>query len=356
MAYRAAEARARSLVGDATARTFARYFAAGEVFFRLREDALYRVVLRKRPAPKVWTRLLRPSDLPRAPQPDVATTRTAWFGSGASAAAVQSHYDISNDFYALWLGPTMMYSSGLWSSAHEAADDLDAAVSRKIDFFARHLVTAPGAALLDIGCGWGGALRRIVATGSLDHAVGLTLSTAQRDFVRAQPIAGADVRLESWADHEPVRPYDAILSFGAFEHFAKDGTTSTQRIETYRRFFARCFEWLKPDGRLGLETIAHDGAPDTAAPLGRGPLGDAVLQLYPESICPHLCEIVLGFEPYFEVEVLRSDADDFAMTCRLWHLALRAHYEAAVALVGEATVRRFRQYLVSSELQFRTVP
>ena len=119
---------------------------------------------------------------------------------------MQAHYDISNDFYALWLGPTMMYSSGLWSPANEAADDLDAAVSRKIDFFARHLVTAPGAALLDVGCGWGGALRRIVGTGSVDHAVGLTLSTAQHDFVRAQPIAGADVRLESWADHEPVRP------------------------------------------------------------------------------------------------------------------------------------------------------
>ena len=121
-----------------------------------------------------------------------------------------------------------------------------------------------------------------------------------------------------------MRPYDAIQSFGAFEHFAKDGTTSTQRIETYRRFFARCFAWLKPDGRLGLETIAHDGAPDTASPLGRGPLGDAVLQLYPESLCPHLCEIVLGFEPYFEVEVLRADADDFARTCRLWQLGLRA--------------------------------
>ena len=112
MAYRAAEARARSLVGDVTARTFARYFAAGEVFFRLREDALYRVVLRKRPEPKVWTRLLRPSDLAHAPQPDVAPSRPALIGSGASAAAVQAHYDISNDFYALWLGPTMMYLVG----------------------------------------------------------------------------------------------------------------------------------------------------------------------------------------------------------------------------------------------------
>ena len=55
-------------------------------------------------------------------------------------------------------------------------------------------------------------------------------------------------------------------------------------------------------------------------------VGDAVLRLYPESLCPHLCELVLGFEPYFEVGILRSDADDFARTCRLWHLALRQRF------------------------------
>jgi len=63
---------------------------------------------------------------------------------------------------------------------------------------------------------------------------------------------------------------------------------------------------------------------------------------------------VLGFEPYFEVELLRSDAADFARTCRLWHLALRAHEARAIALVGAETVQRFRRYLVSSEIQFRT--
>ena len=83
-------------------------------------------------------------------------------------------------------------------------------------------------------------------------------------------------------------------SFGAFEHFARDGTTGPERIATYRSFFARCYDWLAPGGRLGLETIVHDDAPDTATPRGRGPLGDSVLALYPESICPHLSEVVLG--------------------------------------------------------------
>jgi cyclopropane fatty-acyl-phospholipid synthase-like methyltransferase len=113
-------------------------------------------------------------------------------------------------------------------------------------------------------------------------------------------------------------------------------------------------EWLVPGGRLALETIAHDGAPDTDALLGRGPLGDFVLSLYPESLCPHLGEIVLGFEPFFEVELLRSDPADFARTCRAWLTALREHEPEAAAVAGEQTVRQFRRYLASSEIQFRT--
>lgn len=352
LAYRAAAARARALVGEQVARTFERYFATGEAYFRLREDSLYRVVLKKRPRPKTWAQRLRPSDLDAPPDPH-GPAEPADAHAGASPAAVRAHYDVSNAFYALWLGPTMMYSSGLWAPDDDAVD-LDAAQCRKIDLFARHLLPAPGARVLDVGCGWGFNAARLVAVHGAREAVGLTLSDAQRAYGTARQASGVDIRLQDWADHDPAHPYDAIVSYGAFEHFARDGTTSTQRVAAYRRFFARCFAWLTPNGRLGLETIAHDGAPDTAAPLGRGPLGDSVLAIYPESICPHLSEVVLGFEPYFEVELLQSDPADFARTCRHWLLALRAHEPEAAALIGADTARRFRRYLVSSELQFRT--
>jgi cyclopropane-fatty-acyl-phospholipid synthase len=361
LAYRAGRARATALVGDATARTFAKYFAVGDTFFRLREDSLYRVILEKRPKPKVWTRLLQPSDVPVRPSVTALDRDRQSVGvadhlaaDGASRTAVEYHYDISNEFYALWLGPTMMYSSGMWASQEPDHRELDSALYRKIDFFAAHVLSAPGAEVLDVGCGWGGNLRRLIETHHVGRAVGLTLSAAQHEFLVAAPIRETDIRLESWTDHHPVRPYDAIVSYGAFEHFARDGTTSIDRIRAYRRFFGCCFDWLNAGGRLALETIAHDGAPDTETPLGRGPLGDFVLEIYPESICPHLCEIVLGFEPYFEIEVLRSDAADFARTCRLWHVALRAHETEAAMQVGAELVRRFRRYLASSEMQFRT--
>jgi cyclopropane-fatty-acyl-phospholipid synthase len=343
LALRRHEAEARALVGPDASRTHARYFAGSEALFRLREQTLYRVVLTKRPQAKVWAVTVRPSDLEHAkPSP------------GASPAAVSTHYDVSNSFYGLWLGPTMMYSSAMWAEGEEP-DDLATAHDRKIDFFAdRVLPSDRSARVLDIGCGWGGTLRRLRETRDLADGVGLTLSPAQHGFLADDPVPGTTISLEDWQDHVPTQPYDAIVSFGAFEHFAQDGSTGPQRIASYRRFFARCHDWLVPGGRLALETIAHDDAPDTDRTLGRGPLGDFVLSLYPESLCPHLGEVVLGLEPYFELETLRSDADDFARTFRAWTIRLRSHREDADRLVGPEVAGRFRRYLAACELQFRT--
>ena len=342
------EARAQALVGAETWRIHARYLAGGEVLFRLREQTLCRAILTKRPQPKSWAVTLTPSAAARAePRP------------GASAGAVRAHYDVSNDFYRLWLGPTMMYTSAMWT-AGETPADLDTAQDRKNDFFSGLVLPASDgpasdgpARVLDVGCGWGGSLRRMAAARAID-GVGLTLSPAQRDFATGVPVPGLEIRLEDWQDHHPTSRYDGIVSFGAFEHFAQDGTTGPERVASYRRFFRSCHDWLVPEGRLGLETIAHDDAPDTDQPLGRGPLGDFVLGLYPESLAPHLGELVLGFDPYFELEVLRADGDDFARTFRAWSLALRAQRDAAEALVGAETAARFRRYLAACEVQFRT--
>ena len=338
---RRARCRAAELVGQDNVRTFGRYFAAGEVLFRLREQALYRVVLEKRPRPKTW--IVTP--LPSALAPHESE------GRGASTEAIRAHYDVSNEFYAAWLGPSMMYSSGLWRAGDPP--DLDAATDRKIDYFAGQVIRGGAARVLDVGCGWGATLRRLISRHNARAAVGLTLSERQHEFISHRPVPAVEVRVEGWEDYRPVHPFDAIFCFGAFEHFARDGMSAAQRVARYRQFFARCHTWLQPNGRLGLETIAHDDAPDTAAPLGRGPLGDSVLELFPESLCPQLSEVILGFEPWFEIEVLRSDAADFARTFRAWQVALRENDAVAAAGAGPDTVRRFRRYLAASELQFR---
>ena len=270
LAYREQEALAQSLVGPGTCRTWARYFAAGEAAFRIREHSLYRVILTKRPEPKSWAVVVRPSDVPVAPDAVIAPV-------SASAAAVRSHYDVSNSFYALWLGPSMMYSSGMWDGA---GADLERAQQRKIDFFADRVLPGTGTGrVLDVGCGWGGTMRRLAGEHGVTSVTGLTLSRAQLAYLAEHPVAGGEARLQDWNDHDPAEPYDAIFSFGAFEHFARDGTTGPQRIAGYRRFFRSCSRWLAPGGRRARDDrprrrAGHRGAagPGTAGRLRSQPV------------------------------------------------------------------------------------
>ena len=210
-----------------------------ESLFRLGEQTLYRAVLRRRPAPKVWRSPLRPGS--------ARHRRRRAAAPAASAQAVQAHYDLSNDFFALWLDPSMAYSSGMW----EGDDDLASATDRKVRFFLEALDLPAGGRLLDVGCGWGAALVRATSQDPGLDAVGLTLSPAQKEHAERLVGPRAEIRLEPWQEHLPAGRYDGILSFGAFEHFARDGSSSVERVLAYRRFFASCYAWLVPGGRLG---------------------------------------------------------------------------------------------------------
>src|SRR5258705_13615220 len=97
---------------------------------------------------------------------------------GASAEAIQHHYDVGNDFYTLWLDETKTYSSALW----EDARTLEEAQLRKIDYHIRQARVEGAHRVLDIGCGWGSTLKRLVEHAGVEQAVGITLSNAQADW------------------------------------------------------------------------------------------------------------------------------------------------------------------------------
>src|SRR5262249_48565126 len=146
---------------------------------------------------------------------------------GASARAIETHYDVGNGFYELWLDPTLTYSCALWAGED---DTLDAAQLRKLDYIGAPALARNAKRVLDIGCGWGGLLRRLTSHG-VGEAVGLTLSRAQHDFVSGLALPGVETRLESWRDHRPSRPYDGIVSVGAFEHFADEDLSPSEKLE-----------------------------------------------------------------------------------------------------------------------------
>jgi cyclopropane-fatty-acyl-phospholipid synthase len=260
---------------------------------------------------------------------------------GASPEAIQAHYDVSNRFYQLWLDPSLTYSCALWAGDD---DTLEAAQQRKLDYIAEPALSRGAKRVLDIGSGWGSLLRRLSA-GGVESLTGLTLSQQQLDHVRSLHIPGAEVRLESWRDHKPAEPYDAIVSVGAFEHFADLDLTESQRLAIYREFFQACHAWLKPGGSLTLQTIAYGPVP---APVGR----EIFLEVFPESDLPRPSELFRTSEDLFEVSELRNDREHYIRTLKAWHRNLRAKRAEAVAEVGHDKVEFFKRYLGASAMMF----
>jgi cyclopropane-fatty-acyl-phospholipid synthase len=260
---------------------------------------------------------------------------------GASAAAIEHHYDLGAAFYALWLGSELTYSCALFADG----DDLESAQHRKIDFHARESGAAGARHVLDVGCGWGSTMQRLVERHRVERVTGLTLSRDQAAWIAARH-PQVEARLESWLEHRPSGPYDAIVSIGAFEHFVGRALPRARKIATYREFFTRCHEWLRAGGTMSLQTIAYGTLrPEQISPF-------ITTEVFPESDLPSLGEIADACDHLFEITRLRNDRSDYARTCREWARRLSAHRAAAEALVGAQRVLRFERFLKMSAAGF----
>ena len=144
--------------------------------------------------------------------------------TGALPEAIISHYDKGEDFFKLVLGPELIYSCALF----EGDDDLVEAQRRKLDYHIEAANAANAKRVLDVGCGWGAMLRRLVDHAEVPHVVGLTLSPSQANWIRRQPRPGLEVVEQDWRDHKPTRRYDAIIS-------VVRSSTSSKRASILRR-------------------------------------------------------------------------------------------------------------------------
>jgi cyclopropane-fatty-acyl-phospholipid synthase len=262
--------------------------------------------------------------------------------SGASAEAIRAHYDVSDDFFRLWLGPDMVYSAALFADG----DDLAAAQTRKLDHHIEAAGARGAARVLDVGCGWGALLRRLTTDAGAKQAVGLTLSASQAAHARSLNLPGVEAREEDWRDHKPDGPYDAIISIGAFEHFARQGLSDAERLAAYREFFDFCRANLKMGGRVSLQTIAYVATGFDLPPF----IGEEV---FPESELPLVWEPIAAAGWGFELVAFRNDREHYERTLKLWHQNLVARRGEAVAIAGEAAVAHFDRYLKISAMAFR---
>lgn len=264
---------------------------------------------------------------------------------GAGRQAIEHHYDVGRDFYRLWLDPRLVYSCALWTG--ELDEDLEGAQLAKLAWHATAARADGAGRVLDIGCGWGAMLRYLVDERGVGHATGLTLSADQASACASSD--RYDARVEDWRDHRPDGGYDAIISIGAFEHFARDDLTRTERVAIYRDFFERCAGWLPAGGRLSLQTIAYEDYDRTSSTTS----SFFIEEIFPESGLPQLSDIINAAEGWFRLVGFRSDATHYEQTLRLWQANLEAKSAEATQVVGRETYRRYLRYLRVSRAMFQ---
>ena len=276
---------------------------------------------------------------PLPPPPEEARMSGRLHSRRRDAQAVSHHYDVSNDFYSLLLGPSMAYSCAAWSSPSVG---LHTAQDAKYELVSRKLGLRPGMRLLDVGCGWGGMVIHAARHHGV-HATGVTLSSEQADLARRR------VREEGLEDQVTVRlqdyrdisdgPYDAISSIGMFEHVGEN------RLAEY---FSRMYALLAPEGRLLNHGITR---PAGSKPLGRK--GFIPRYVFPDGELHELGTVVTQVQHAgFEVRHCESLREHYALTLRAWVENMERHYDQAVARVGEGRARVWRLYLAGSALGF----
>ncbi|WP_067903180.1 cyclopropane mycolic acid synthase family methyltransferase [Nocardia vaccinii] len=263
---------------------------------------------------------------------------------------VQSHYDVSDDFYRLFLDPSMTYSCAFFERPDMT---LEQAQLAKIDLSLGKLDLRPGQILLDVGCGWGATMFRAAAQYDV-RVIGLTLSGNQFDHVRSeierQGLTDVEVRLQGWEEFDGH--VDRIVSIGAFEHF---------RRERYEEFFTRCYQSLPPDGRMLLHTIIGHSLADLhrlGIPVTREDARFHIFirrEIFPGGQLPQPAVITrLAGRSGFGTEQIQSLRQHYSHTLDLWAHALQDNRAEAERITSPETYARYLRYLTGSADHFRS--
>jgi cyclopropane-fatty-acyl-phospholipid synthase len=263
---------------------------------------------------------------------------------------VQAHYDLSDDFFRLFLDPTQTYSC-----AYFERDDmtLEEAQIAKVDLSLGKLGLEPGMTLLDVGCGWGATLRRAIEKYDV-NVVGLTLSEnqaahVQKSFDELDTPRSRRVLLEGWEKFD--EPVDRIVSIGAFEHFGR---------QRWGHFFKMAYSILPSDGVMLLHTIVRPGFKEARA---KGlPLTHEVVhftqfilaEIFPGGWLPTPALVEEhATEVGFKLTRVQSLQLHYARTLETWAAALEANREQAIAVQSAEVYNRYMKYLNGCAKLFR---
>jgi cyclopropane-fatty-acyl-phospholipid synthase len=253
---------------------------------------------------------------------------------------------VGNDFYALVLGPSLVYSCAYWQGdpSSGSGDTLEQAQEAKLDLVCRKLALREGQRLLDVGCGWG-SLAMHAAERYGVHVVGVTISVEQAALARERVAAAGlehlvEIRVQDYRQIDDS-PFDAISSIGMAEHVGG---------KRYRAYADILHRLLKPGGRLLNHQIARRPLRDEGE-YRMDPFIDRYV--FPDGeLAPVGSTASLLEEAGFEVRDVEALREHYALTLREWVANLEAHWDEAVKLTSPGRARVWRLYMAASAVGF----
>jgi cyclopropane-fatty-acyl-phospholipid synthase len=253
---------------------------------------------------------------------------------------IDESYSVSNDFFRLWLDEGMHYTSASYLTGDETLEEAQVNKCRILYDYAE---MDPDKLILDIGCGWGSNLEYLASRG-VKRAHGITLSTAQCEWINERNLPGVKAMLMDFHDYEPEEKYDALVSIEMIDHICSPAQARKgMAVDLYREYFQRCHSLAKPGAYFACQAILRDKVPRTRKDLED--LAFTADVIFPGGLNPRLEELIMAIRPYWEVVEMRTQRESYGKTTAEWLRRMRQHEDHIRETWGDKLFDDYERYL-----------
>ena len=258
----------------------------------------------------------------------------------SNQSEIEVSYDVSNEFFKLWLDDRMHYTSASYRTGDET---LEQAQIQKCEVLYDYAELDADKLVLDIGCGWGANVEYLVSRG-VKRVHGITLSTAQHEEIRARHLPGVTTKVIDYKDYAPTELYDALQSLEMVDHLCSPAQSHKgMAIDLYREYFRKCHTWVKPGAYFACQAILRNRVPRTRKDLED--LRFTADVIFPGGLNPRLEELVAAVNPYWEIVELRTQRTCYGRTTGEWLRRLQSHEATIRERWGDQLFIDYERYL-----------
>jgi cyclopropane-fatty-acyl-phospholipid synthase len=267
----------------------------------------------------------------------------------ATKQDIQFHYDNGNELYQLFLDKQyMQYSCALW----DGTNSLEDAQIKKLQRISKFAKLKDMNKVLDIGCGWGGAMKYLIEKENVKNAYGITISQEQYQFIRDGSSENISVRFKEWQSLDETNYFDSIISVCAFEHFATPADKiNNKHIEIYKHFFQTCHKISKKNSFIGLQTIVSNNIPKTKEDIKS--IKYLLSDVFPGSSLPSIRDIKIAIEGLYVIEEQKFESANYVKTLNEWHHRFELKKDYIIKLYGLETYNHYIKYFKFSQHGFK---